>query len=154
MTKHAERQETDEQIAKTVLTIQERDGVASPDAFIEAVADEDHPLHGLLEWDDAVAGHEYRKHQSRHLIGRVKLIVEDSQVPAFVHITISRDGGMQEGYVPFEVAVNDESMSAQMLAEAASGVAGWSRRLAGIRRAGPALVKLGEAVDLLRDSAN
>jgi hypothetical protein len=151
VTTKEEKEVIDEEVTKAVLALQERDGVAAPEAFVNMLADEDHPLHGQLEWDDAVAGHEYRKWQARQLIGRVKISLDGSRTPAFVHVHITRDGERREGYLPIEVVANDADLEAQVIAEAAAGLNGWSLRLAGIRRARAALPRLHEAVALLRE---
>lgn len=66
---------------RTQLTAIYRDrGELTPDVVVAAATPKAHPLHSRFEWDDAVAGHEYRKVQAAELIRSVK--VTYSETPA------------------------------------------------------------------------
>lgn len=41
--------------------------------LVNAATPEEHPLHGRFEWNDGVAGHEYRKVQAAELIRSVRV---------------------------------------------------------------------------------
>lgn len=140
------------EIEKVVLTLHHRHGVCTAEDFVEAVADEDHPLHDHFEWDDTAAAHSWRKHQARLLIRRVNIELAEGRAPRFVHVTITRDGGRKDGYVPLDSAMSDEEMHSQVLREAQAGLTGWRRRLTGIKGADAARAKLDEAIGLLGDT--
>jgi hypothetical protein len=68
--------------------IRARRGALTPDAVVEEAAAADHPLHDRFEWDDELAGHEYRVIQAGRLIRSVKVIVGESRVNAFVSLPV------------------------------------------------------------------
>lgn len=144
------RKADEEQIGKLILKIQEHDGVCTPDAFVDAVSAEDHPLHDLFEWDDSVAARAWREHQARALIGRYQITISGQRTPAYVHVQITGDNGARrEGYVSVEQAMANAQLREQVFSEARAGLQGWARRLSAFEHAEPALKKLTEAIDLL-----
>lgn len=48
-------------------------GELTPQNVVDEARPEDHPLHHKFEWDDRVAGEEYRKSQARELIRSVRV---------------------------------------------------------------------------------
>ncbi|CAE6856779.1 hypothetical protein R75461_07754 [Paraburkholderia nemoris] len=54
------------------------------------------PLHACFEWDDAVAGQQYRLEQARHLIRSVRIVIQTKQAtyraPAYVSDPRTRHG--------------------------------------------------------------
>ena len=60
------------------------------EAVVDESRPEDAPLHDAFEWDDAVAGEEWRKQQARVMIGNLVIQVEElpesPQVRAYVMI--------------------------------------------------------------------
>ncbi|MCW1820798.1 hypothetical protein A5731_22760 [Mycolicibacterium conceptionense] len=127
------RRVTPTEVEKAVRNIQERDGVCSPEAFVEEASDPKSPLHNLFEWDDATEAHQWRVHRARQIIGRFRITAGGVPTPANVHVTIVEGGRKLEGYVPIERALSDEEMAQQVFREAASGLAGWRRRLTAFR---------------------
>lgn len=79
---------SNEDIAKEVLRIQERDGVCSPAAFVDAAEDPASPLHSLFEWDDTSEARHWREHRARQIIGRVKIEVNGTRTPAHVFASL------------------------------------------------------------------
>jgi len=83
-----------------------------------------HPLYTYFEWDDAVAGHQYRVQQANKLIRTVKIETRSPTIndgPHFVRAFVSnRQAGTGErnsGYSPIENVVQDD-VSYQMLLRA------------------------------------
>lgn len=122
---------TDDDIAKEVLRLQERDGVCSPETLVDEAADPNHPLHSLFTWDDTDAAAKWRVYQARKVIGRVRIV--------------------RHGYVPLEVAMSDADMRTQVIADAKSLLRGCRRRLAGIQ-ASQAVTHLDNAISALDDT--
>lgn len=54
-------------------------GVLRPVDVIEEASIESNPLHDYFEWDDSVAGHQFRLDQARKLIRRVRIKMEDTK---------------------------------------------------------------------------
>jgi hypothetical protein len=95
----------------TVLTgLYDRDGKLTPEQVVAEAADSSSPLHDKFEWDDAVAGHLYRLEQARGLIRKVQVVVEQTQVRAFVHL---RSAG---SYTPIRDAMSNVDTRAEVLA--------------------------------------
>jgi hypothetical protein len=59
----------EEQILKELEHIRKQGkGILYPDAVVEFATNEETALHPKFEWDNNIAGHEYRLWQARHLI--------------------------------------------------------------------------------------
>ena len=65
---------------------------------IEESKDPKHPLHPIFMWDDAKAGHEYRKEQARYLIRVVTVVYDKEPIPAFVNVSVDNGRGSKERY--------------------------------------------------------
>jgi hypothetical protein len=65
-----------------------RRGVLTPVVVVEEASSESHPLHDRFEWDDSIAGHEYRVIQAGYLIRSVKVVVGDERVNAYVSLPV------------------------------------------------------------------
>ncbi len=49
-----------------------------PEDVVEAARPAEHPLHNRFEWDDRIAGEEYRRHQAQRLIRSVRIRYADA----------------------------------------------------------------------------
>jgi len=72
-------------------------------------------LHPAFEWDDAIAGEEWRNHQSRHVIKSIRVVSEEGSEPTTVYVNVKTDEG-RRSYQPVEVVVQhvDQYASAVM----------------------------------------
>lgn len=73
-----------------LLSLYRRDGKLTVDNTLADATDPASPLHPRFEWDDTIAGHEYRRIQARDLIQSFRVTVETPEselvrVRAFVH---------------------------------------------------------------------
>jgi len=96
-------------LREELLAIREQYGQLTPAAIVDAARDEDHPLHGRFEWDDAVAGEKYRLAQARELIRVVREKYTDAAGrPADVRAfhAIPREQGIV--YEPVQEIVADD----------------------------------------------
>lgn len=55
--------------------IERRDGALTKSAIVNAARSEDNPMHGMFEWDDAVAGELYRENQAGYYIRTLEVKV-------------------------------------------------------------------------------
>jgi len=146
-----DRQErpSDDDIAKEVMRLQERDGVCTAEAFVEEARDEASPLHTLFDWDDQAEAELWRQHKARSIIGRVKVTINGTRTPAHVSVTVTTDQTRKRGYVPLEVAMSNEDMRAQVFRDARAGLKGWRNRLMAFSEAQDAVAALDSAIEFL-----
>ena len=83
----------------------------TPQLVVDLARPEDHPLHSRFQWDDAVAGEQFRLVQAASLIRSVKITYrenaetgEEKRVRAFVSPTAPE---RPSGYIPTEEALAD-----------------------------------------------
>lgn len=105
--------------------IYERRGHLTADDVVSEAAPPESPLHSHFEWNDAVAGHQYRLEQARHLIRSVqitftpKTATEPVQVRAFVH---HKDATGTPTYTPTRTAMQSDVAAEAVLREFRSSV--------------------------------
>lgn len=61
--------------------IEKEYGKVTSELLLQNAEPEESPLHGLFEWDDAVAGHKYRLSQATNVIINLAVEVEKEQTP-------------------------------------------------------------------------
>jgi len=99
----------------------------TPEAVLEDARKKKSPIHSFFEWDDAVAGEEYRKKQAGHYLRTVVVIQEEDERPvrAF-HVITGEDS--ERSYQPLEVVLNDAEMMRQVIERARRELVSWSQR--------------------------
>ena len=106
-------------------------GRLTPESVVEAATPEDHPLHSRFEWNDSVAGHEYRKVQAAELIRSVRVTYaetrdgEPKSVRAFVAV---RGEAASSTYEPIGEVVEDEFARRLLLQQCRREVAALERK--------------------------
>lgn len=83
-------------------------GKLTPALVVDVARPVDHPLHPRFEWDDGIAGEEYRKVQARELIRSVRISYsrDDKAEPIRYFVSVER-GGERAYYPAGEVAKDD-----------------------------------------------
>lgn len=81
--------------------LEERDGSATKESFLEASRPEDSQTHSLFEWDDKVAAEAYRLKQSGAIINDLRVVYvtpkkEEVKVTAFVNVNSGKEKGNYE----------------------------------------------------------
>ena len=100
-----------EKIAAELALIYQRKGILGAEDYVAAAADADSPLHQTLEWDDGVAGHQYRLQQARSIIRAVIIKRGEADLgPVYVYVDPERK------YQPASVVVDEPEMYALALA--------------------------------------
>lgn len=92
----------------------------TPQLVVDAARPPGSPLHDRFEWDDSVAGEEYRRYQASKLIRSVRYEYTPVDAPErkFVRGFVSvRQEGNREGYAPVEEIASDEFGSRLLLQE-------------------------------------
>lgn len=80
---------TSAQVAGEVCGQLEAEGRLNAETLVEVSRPEDAPLHGEFNWDDEAAAEEWRKHQARHLINSIEIVVETRE-PVRAFYTLER----------------------------------------------------------------
>lgn len=75
----------------------------TPAAIVLEAEPEDSPLHPAFQWDDTVAGHEYRLMQARQLTRSVAVIVGTS-LPRSMYVRV-KSTGHNGTYEPMDIVV-------------------------------------------------
>jgi hypothetical protein len=95
---------TNEELRKHLEAIQSIDTL-SPLKVVEVAASPNHPLHERFEWDNKVAGHEWRVHQARQLIGQARMTITIHNVE--VEVPVYVPSAPSDGYKRLDSFTND-----------------------------------------------
>jgi hypothetical protein len=131
-------------------------GICSPGALVDRSRPEDAVLHGEFEWDDSVAGEEYRKSQARNLVRAVVVVRDATPAPAFVHVRIMDDQDQDdgptthEGYMRVEVAMQLPDLRGQVLSETIGMLGGLRRRLIELQHVQAVVAAIDAALEAAR----
>ena len=93
-------------------------GRLTPAVVVDEARPKRHPLHRFFEWDDKVAGEEYRKEQARDLIRSVKIVRvrEDATISrARAYLSVKDTEGF--AYRPTDEVLSDPFMAKLALAD-------------------------------------
>lgn len=58
------------------------------DVLVQEASDPEHPLHNRFEWDNSVAGHEFRVWKARTLLSSVRVKIETREIGASGAVTV------------------------------------------------------------------
>lgn len=96
-------------------------GIIDPKDVVKIAEKPSSPLHRYFQWDDSVAGHQYRLMQARILITTVRVQYEGERKDAYFNVQVS--GG--RGYVSRDVVMSDKKMQRQVVHYAATQLKHW-----------------------------
>lgn len=102
-------------VEEAIQKIVERDGHSTTEALIDYARPESSPIHPAFEWDDRVAGEEWRKVQSRQWHRQARVIIGTPSAPdpvsvRLVHVPAKDDNVRSGWYVPMNRLRQDEDM--------------------------------------------
>lgn len=103
-------------------------GALRPAAVVDAARRPDSPLHPAFEWDDGIAAEAHRRQQARQLIGAIVTTVPESQSSEPVRAFVNVRQDEAQSYVPIRVAMSDEALRAEVLAQATRELVAWRTR--------------------------
>lgn len=122
----------DPEAAYAELERMRKQGGLTTERLLAAAEAEDHALHAVFEWDDAIAATEYRKVQARALIRSVAVVVGDEPARrVYVHVPALRGDGI---YERAEIVAENIDMFALALQEALGDLGAAQERVADLRR--------------------
>lgn len=107
--RHVPGSAVNEATTAALLAIYKRRKTLTAELVLDAAAKPTHVLHREFEWDDAVAGHQYRLVQARALIRRVEVVISEQPVRAFPFI------GSLNSFVPIETVMSNVDWRAEMV---------------------------------------
>ena len=112
-------------------------GTLQPHHVVEYAKDPETLLHSKFEWEDSVAGHQYRLWQARKVISLELVVVDrksgrihdvvfdmddekatDKPTRAFISLRVDRRGNDAVGYRSIEDVMSDEDLRRQLLNDA------------------------------------
>lgn len=79
--KEGARHTVSAQIAGETCSALEKEGRLNAQTLVDVSRPDDAPLHEEFEWDDSVAGEEWRKHQARNIINTIVIVPEVEEKP-------------------------------------------------------------------------
>ena len=92
--------------AKALLDLERANRRLIPEDVVKAAESPTHVLHDAFEWDNSIAGHNWRLEQARVLIREVKVttVIEDRIVVSPMYVSDVDPNRAQNGYVALSVA--------------------------------------------------
>ena len=96
-------------VGGVVEQLEEKNGTATREAFLEASRPEKSPTHCLFEWDDNVAAEKWRLSQSQSIITSLRVVYLDDdkqkvKVSAFINTSKQKE---RATYESIEIALQD-----------------------------------------------
>jgi len=117
------KEEDTEIIAKIIVEIEKRKGIAKPEDLIEEAEDNNSPIHNLFEWNNTKAAKEYRLQQARNIFNHIEIEVvseniKDKKVDVVIHKQRAFHNvmlGDERGYVSTARIVSNDELAKQVL---------------------------------------
>lgn len=140
-------------VGERIEALREQKGNAlKPADVVEDARPDDAPTHGLFEWNDMLAANHWRQNQAREVLRSIRIVMYDDQgverqIIANVHVELSP---RNHAYVPIQVAIADDDMRQQILAEALRYLRGWQARYEHLEALRPVVRAIEEVAGKLR----
>ena len=103
---------------------------ARPQQLVDAARPADSPIHRFFEWNNAKAAEAHRVQQARLYINHIDVIVltDEGEKPkkAFHSVIVNRGESSSRGYCSLETIVENEDLTAQVVARALRQANYWS----------------------------
>lgn len=106
-------------------------GCLSAQRLVDVSRPEDAPLHGAFEWDDAIAGEEWRKSQARHIIHSIVIVPEESETETPIRAFFKVEKA-EPDYEPVRAILRSESRRAMLLKTALDELNSFRRKYAAL----------------------
>ncbi len=107
----------------------EESGELTPQRVVDAARSEDSPIHGMFEWDDAIAGEKYRETQAYKGLRSIQIVVKGSAGPTRAYYPISLSDE-EPTYRSIEVILRDANGRDALLANAIAELKSFERKYA------------------------
>lgn len=130
-------------------------GAVLPEDIVNAARNPRSPIHGALEWEDAVAAEHHRLQQARTLLNGLQVVrvsIERSpEVTTKAMFRVRPDNG-KAGYVSSDRIIADRELRKQVVASARRELESYVRKYSGVIALGPFVPQLQEIIDEMLDA--
>lgn len=130
----------DAQIAGEMCNQLESEGRLNAQTLVDVNRPEDAPLHNSFEWNDSIAGEEWRKYQARNIIHSLVVMPENKSVETRAFFKLS---SVQNNYDSVHTIIQNEDKNAQLLRDAEKELRSFQVKYRGIKK----LESVVEAID-------
>lgn len=104
-------------------------GELTPKRVVDAARSEESPIHGMFEWDDAIAGEKYRETQAYKGLRSIQIVVKGSAEPTRAYFPIAINDE-EPTYRSVEVILRDANGREALLASAMAELTSFKRKYA------------------------
>jgi hypothetical protein len=116
-------------VAEELLRLYDVKGSLGPRDVVAAAMDEQNPLHGLFEWDDAKAAAAHRLDRARQILQSVEVVLEeDTRTHQPTRMLVSEPPRRGESYVPVDLVLSDADRRARYVQQALKEAMSWKKR--------------------------
>ena len=143
------------EVKKIVNSIKKKNGgIFKMDFLVKEAENPSHPLHNYFQWDDSIAGHQYRLIQARNLIASI--IIDNkghkkAKVKAFVNVMLDENNNFtfnkfepnkESIWVESEKLLEDEKLYQYRLKRALQELTWFQEKYAGINELEPVMIAI------------
>lgn len=111
-------------------TLEKTHGAVTPKLILEVSRPRDSILHTCFEWDDGIAAEKYRESQANYIVRNLVVVKisgqEEEQPPVRAFVSVTKEDTRK--YVSIKTALNDESMTKEVLGQAFAELAAFSKK--------------------------
>lgn len=105
----------------------------TPYDVVEKASSPESSMHQFFEWDDDRAANEYRVHQARSLIQKIKIVVVDThkdktETRAFHNVEVVISNKLEHRYVPLREVKASPVLRDQVIQRAFDELKDWERK--------------------------
>lgn len=125
---------TDKDAERIGKFLEKKMGKVGKDAeeVVRAAQPSHSPIHRDFEWNDEIAGHQYRLEQARKIIRSIMVVYTNGKstepTRAFHHVVIAQDEVRRSAYVPAAVVWETPDYASQVIENARRELETWSIR--------------------------
>lgn len=134
------------------------DDPVTPKQMVDAARPKRSEIHGYFEWDDSVAGEQWRMQQARKMLGAIVIVYErpdgsEVKTRAFHHVHVVRVDDADDvvddtrGFVPARVVWSSPELSQAVLADARRQLQAWIARFKEYRDLSDAVSRVQMVID-------
>ena len=132
-----------EEVIKEVVSIKEQKGL-TPENVVTSAKNKKSSLHNFFEWNDAIAGEQYRLQQARMFINEIKVIVEDVEYSAFENVKIGFNGDSERRYMEVTEILSQKELKEQIISQALNHINYWKIKYANYKELKPIVAAIDE----------